>query len=187
MKKLMISFLAGAVLIGTGLGITFLELSDWSASDYPAYLDTAESRLYETEEPVIMNEQEKIDTINISLNTMYRNEFRKIDMVEVVKDPSYKDSVKIEIMYKGNEPDIYTYTYETSSEPVDYGTADSEEAETRLEGHIVVYTDQYDSIAEYKQVIQAMFNEKTIYRNMNNCLIESVTVRTAYPEIIKIR
>ena len=183
MKKLMISFLAGAILIGIGLGVTVLEISDWETARYPEYLETVDSNLYVIEEPVDM---ENLDEVKVYLSTMYRDEFRKRSMITVAEDKSCDESIVLEISYKGQEPDVYTYTYEDYSDNAPVQIDEQDRQNVKFIGHVAIHTSQYNSIADYRTVVQAMFDNKVFYENMDNCLIEGVTVRTAYPDKIKI-
>lgn len=170
MKKLLISFLTGAVLIGIGSGVMAMEVSDWD------YADTRTSLL---NEPKSEKEEEfavnfnAYDTIDIYV-PFSSDEFRSQNITTVEKDEAYTNTVLIKVVYKGEEPRYDLYNF-------DFGDSDSNNY------RINVYSEGIDSFKELKSFAKEMFETKTFYRNYTDYSIMSIVIKTAYPEKITVK
>ena len=168
MKKLLVSLLAGAILIGVGLGVTALEISVWDTRRYPEYLEKETVQTVETEENI---NPQNYDKINVYVSGSY-NGFRNNKKMEIVEDKTFADTVKISIEYKGKVPYVHYYEYSQGGE--------DGESISRLE-YIVSPTYNY-SLKEIREIAEDMFKNKIFYTDNSATLIEKVTVHTAYPD-----
>ncbi len=168
-KKLLVSFLAGALLIGTGIGVTVLELSRWDTADYPRYLEKEPVKTEEISEEFDIEDYEKISVYTAGQASRFRNE----KMVEIVEDKTCTDNIVVVVDYKGKLPytDIYSYETTDHSSQQDYLCMD-----------IIVQPDYNYSLSEIRQIVEEMFESKVFYRNNLNTLIEKVTIYTANPD-----
>ena len=167
-KKLLLAFFAGALLIGVGAGITVLEVSRWDTADHPEYL---EKQVVQTVEQVAECDVTEFETINI-YGTGHSNRFREKDLIEIVEDENIKDGFKLVVEYKGKLPymDIY-----------DWDSHDENDVVTKYM-EIVVQPDYNYSLGEIRDMVEEMFETKVFYTGNAATLIEKVTVYTAYPE-----
>ena len=167
-KKLLLAFVAGAMLVGIGAGVTVLEVSRWDTRDHPAYL---EKQAVQTVEEIADYDITEFEKINVyATGRPYR--FRDEKIIEVVEDKNCKDSFKLVIEYKGKLPYYDVYDWNNQDEN---GTVT-----TRLD--VVVQPDYNYSLREIREMAQEMFDTKVFYTGNAASLIEKVTVYTAYPE-----
>lgn len=170
MKKLLISLLIGAVLIGTGVGVTALEISDWQwLNSRPSLTALPVARVNE-EFKIDVN---KYDGVEVYLDYFYtgNNGSFRDEVVKVEKDENYKDRICVEIKYKGEDPFCNFYDYDNTDEG---------------ENTVSLYVDVISrgNFKEYKKIVEEMFENKVFYNHTDVSLIEKITVRTAYPEKI---
>ena len=167
-RKLLLAFVAGAMLVGIGAGVTVLEISRWDTRDHPAYL---EKQAVQTVEEIAEYDVAELETINVyATGRPYR--FRDKDLIEIVEDKTCKDSFRLVIEYKGKLPyyDIHYWENEDENNIVS----------RRME--VVVQPDYNYSLREIREMAQEMFETKVSYTGNAATLIEKVTVYTAYPE-----
>ncbi len=167
-KKLLVSFLAGALLIGAGLGVTVLEASRWDTADYPRYLEKEPVKTEEISKEFDIEDYEKISVYVAGQSGRFRSE----KMVEIVEDETCTDNIVVIVDYKGKLPYTEMYSYET-------GVDDNHQS---LWMDIVIQPDYNYSLSEIRQVAEEMFENKVFYRNNLNTLIEKVTIYTANPD-----
>ena len=167
-RKLLLAFVIGAMLVGLGAGITVLEVSRWDTQDHPAYL---EKQAVQSVEEIAEYDVAEFETINVyATGRPYR--FRDNDLIEIVEDKTCKDSFRLVIEYKGKLPyyDIHYWENEDENNIVN----------RRME--VVVQPDYNYSLREIREMAQEMFETKVFYTGNAATLIEKVTVYTAYPE-----
>ncbi|MBR4035995.1 MAG: hypothetical protein IKJ05_04595 [Oscillospiraceae bacterium] len=167
-KNMLISLLAGSVMLGVGLAVTALEVSVWDTAPYPQYL---EEMTVETQEFVKDISPEESEKINIYISTR-TNGFRNDKLIEIVEDARYTDTIGIQVDYKGERPYVNVYDYNS-----DY---DEDTVSQWLD--IVVHPDYNYSLREIRQVAEDMFENKIFYTDNITTLVEKVTVYTATPE-----
>ena len=61
-RKLLLAFVIGAMLVGLGAGITVLEVSRWDTQDHPAYL---EKQAVQSVEEIAEYDVAEFETINV--------------------------------------------------------------------------------------------------------------------------
>lgn len=167
-KNMLISLLAGSVILGTGLAVTALEVSEWDTASYPQYLEEMSVETHEMDKDISPEELEKIN-IYVSTRT---DSFRNDKLVEIVEDTRYTDTIGIKVDYKGTQPYVNVYEYDT----------DYNEGSVSQWLDIVVHPDYNYSLREIRQVAEDMFENKIFYTDNINTLVEKVTVYTATPE-----
>ncbi len=167
-RKLLLAFVLGALLVGIGAGVTVLEVSRWDTRDHPAYL---EKQAVQTVEQVAEYDVSEFENINVyATGRPYR--FRDNDLVEIVEDKTFKDSFKLVIEYKGKLPYYDIYGWDNQDENgVETSCLD-----------VVVQPDFNYSLGEIRKMAEEMFETKVFYTGNAATLIEKVTVYTAYPE-----
>lgn len=169
MKKPLIAFILGAVLFGVGTGIFLLELGDWSIKYDRRDLAGMPQQVYRTDADIDLSDARQMN-IDISGNTGYIQEYVH---TEIIEDPEYTESVKVEITYCGGEP--YAYWY-------DYYNTDND----RTYYNYIIRSDNYTSFSQIKSTVQEMFRQKTFFQDFSNSLIKNVKITTAYPDKINI-
>ena len=168
MKKLLISLLAGSVILGVGIGVTALEVSMWDTADHPAYL---ENKTVQTEEIVEKVDVTRLGEVNVYVSGL-SNGFRNDGLIEIVEDETCSEKIVVKIDYKGSEPytSIYDFDYE------------DENGEMYRNMDIVVHPDYNYSLRQIREVAEEMFENKVFYTSNVSTLVEKVTVYTATPE-----
>lgn len=73
-KNMLISLVAGAVVLGVGLGITALEISRWDTAQYPAYLDKEPVKTLEMTNETDVTEFESINVYISGMPNSFRSE-----------------------------------------------------------------------------------------------------------------
>lgn len=166
MKKLIFSLIAGAVFIGVGIGVLFMELTEFTMADYLPYI-----------------EQEKLETFTFSDSSIFENDNEKarVDIYlgeyfedngkcEIVEDKSV-DGVSVTISYRGEKPH-FTFNENWFDDGND----------TQVYS-LHSYTETYMP----KDILDAakyMFQNKVIVKDMSNCYVEKVVIKTNHPELI---
>lgn len=168
-KKLLVSFLAGALLIGTGIGVTVLELSRWDTADYPRHLENEPVKTEEISKELDVEDYEKISVYVTGQSDRFRNEKK----VEIVEDKTCTDSFVVVVDYKGKMPYSHIYSYENS---------DRNSRQNYWYMDIIVQPDYNYSLSEIRQIAEEMFDSKVFYTDNLNTLIEKVTIYTAKPD-----
>ena len=170
MKKLLLSIFAGAVVLGIGLGVTALEISEWDMAHYPAYLDVKPMTTCEFTQEINV---QQLDKARLYAYRTFSGDERN---VEIVADDTLTDSFIVKVEYRGEKPQVDNHSW-----------ADYDENDMVKEHIEVTVSPQYSmSFKDIKQALQEMFETKIFYRELTNTLIEKVTVYTAYPEKFEI-
>lgn len=171
-KNMLISLVAGAVVLGVGLGITALEISRWDTAQYPAYLDKEPVKTWEMTNETDVSE---FESINVYISGM-PNSFRSEKLIEIVEDKNCKDNFVVKIDYKGKEPFTDVYDFEDTNE--------KGEKFRRMDVHI--WPDYNYTLREIRQLADRMFESKVFYTGNTATVIEKVTVYTATPDRFKV-
>lgn len=171
MKKLLIAFLAGAMLIGVGLGVTALEVSEWDVVHHPYYLEKEELQTYTVVEEINPADFSKIDCY---VSHAVRQSTTTYEIIEIIEDAAYTDTIKFEIDYRGQAPESYCWSYENTDE--------DGRVEYTLE--YMVQPGYNQSLKVVREMVEQMFRDKIFYTDNATTLIEAVRVYTATPEKI---
>lgn len=159
MKKTVIALLSGIVLLGLGIGITTVEMMSWDIKDSVM--------------PFIGNgDKEYSFRINgapeqtTHMSVYVENQYGDYDLVTVEYDRRCTDHMEVTVKYSGKEPRCNGRLND------DYG-------------HISIYTTTYESMREIRDVVKKSFEEKVYYRSYATCHVDSIVIKTAYPEQLK--
>ena len=172
MKKLMAAFLAGALLIGVGLGITALEISRWDVVQHPYHLEKEELKTCIIEEEINTDD---FETIECYVSQSMTSSAQSYKIIEVIEDTACTDTMKVEVDYCGREPGSYFWSYEGQDE-----------------NGGKIYTLQYvvqpgynNSLKAVREMVEQMFRDKIFYTENAATLIEAVRIYTAAPDKIQ--
>ena len=171
-KNMLISLVAGAVVLGVGLGITALEISRWDTAQYPAYLDKEPVK---TQEFANETDVTEFESINVYISGM-PNSFRSEKLIEIVEDKNCKDNFVVKIDYKGKEPFTDAYDFEDTNE----------KGEKFKRMDVLIRPDYNYTLREIRQLADRMFEDKVFYTGNTATVIEKVTVYTATPDRFKV-
>lgn len=171
MKKLLIAFLAGAMLIGVGLGVTALEVSEWDVVQHPYYLEKEELQTYTVVEEINPADFKEIDCY---VSHAVRQSTTAYEIIEIIEDAGYTDTIKFEIDYRGQTPENYCWSYD--------GTDENGKEVYTLE--YVIQPGYNQSLKVVRNMVEQMFKDKIFYIDNAGTLIEAVRVYTATPEKI---
>lgn len=178
MRKLLISFLVGAVLIGVGCGVMFIEAGQFTYVDYRQQLINRDSK---TDSEFVAHDFEKDGKAVIHF---YNNELQGHPTeIKIIMDSSIKDGYNIEYSYKGETPIVrinnYPSYYEDSSEQ-------KNKKKKETEYHLNFYQDEMTPYS-FLSAMEYMFENKVFSNNIENFIVESVTIKTAQPNMITIQ
>lgn len=165
MKRMMAAFFFGCSIIGFGIGITMMELKDWKTSGYRDHLLTLPLETFEEEIPIFPNSD--VDYYEIDLS-YYCDDITGPEK-NVVYDKNYTNTILISANYRGIEPEIFQSGW---GEGADGST------------YMLFWVDinSFSQAGQIYDLAKTMFENKTFYSE--SCLIESITVYTAYPDKI---
>ncbi|MEG2191848.1 MAG: hypothetical protein RRX95_01020 [Oscillospiraceae bacterium] len=169
MKKMLIAFLIGAILIGTGAGVMAIELSDWDYNSVRESLLSMPVTTVEGEYDVDFGTSPVIDIFTDYYS--YRSSFAD-GVVKVEKDSKYKESILVQVEYRGEEPYI------------NFSRVHSQDEEEKNSYFIYVDNESPHSIKQAMGVAKEMFENKVFYGEGAMSKIESIVIKTAYPEKI---
>ncbi len=173
MKKLMAAFLAGAILIGVGAGVTALEISEWDVVEHPYYLEKEQLKTHCIEEEFDMD---NFSTIECYVSHAMRESLHSYDIIEIIEDSTCTDVTKIEVDYRGEQPESYWWDYGT-----DEVTADDSADNERIMQYII-QPGYNRSLRVVRKMVEQMFQDKVFYVDNASTLIEKVRIYTATPE-----
>ncbi len=160
--KMISVFFAGCILIGIGIGITFVELKDWNVVD---------------ENPDLLNMPQETFTQELAFTTerptdirvnWYRHNFT-YENISVEERSDCTDNIKIEITYRGIRPGV---------------SASSNGNESTMY-HLWIFEDGTDILHDY-DIVKSMFENKLIYKWNNITHIDKIVLYTAKPENLKL-
>ncbi|MBR2503289.1 MAG: hypothetical protein IKB62_04100 [Oscillospiraceae bacterium] len=172
MKKFIFSLIAGAVFIGVGIGVFFMEITEFTITDYLPYIMEDKIDTFTFEDPNIFTES-KGETVQIHV---YLGEyFKRSGKVEIVESPG-TEGVEISVDYHGTKPRFQFW--------------DNGYNEKNGETYINSYSfDCYQNHYLPKDIMEAlkyMCQNKVIVENFDTYCVEKITVKTAQPELIEV-
>ena len=174
MKKVLISFLVGSILIGIGLGVTVMEISNWDfVYDNPM---VSNQPVKTTDEDFYMDLENQYVNATLYVHTYGTRNVK--DKIEVIKDSSLEDTIEVEVQYRGKEPRLYFY--ESGSHYNDAGTL-------LEQSYTLTVSDGSFSFKDIKELIGYAFENKVAFSTSAFHEIEKITVKTGNPEQLKIK
>ncbi|MBR5305537.1 MAG: hypothetical protein IKU47_01300 [Oscillospiraceae bacterium] len=166
MKKFIISLIIGAVLIGVGAGVFFMEIAEFSSTEYFSYIKEDKIDTFTFEDNGIFKAS---DGEQVEINVYLGDYFQKYGKYEIVHSPA-TEGVEISIDYRGAKPRFEFY---------DYGVEDKNLYSLHC----------YQSSVMPKEILDAaryIFSNKVIVQSGDMYIVEKVTIKTGNPELVKI-
>ncbi|MBE6887080.1 MAG: hypothetical protein E7484_01520 [Ruminococcaceae bacterium] len=167
MKKLILSLIFGAVFIGAGVGVLFMELTEFTTAEYLPYVKQEKIETFTFTDSNIFGESENEKArINIYLGKYFEDSGK----FEIVEDKTV-DGVSITVSYRGKKPRFYfsEHWYDEANQAQVY--------------QLDCYTETYMP----KDILDAakyMFSHKVVVTEPANYLVENVVIKTNHPELI---
>lgn len=167
MKKLIISLITGAVLIGIGIGIMMLEITEYSMSDtYPFVSGQPVQTFSFTDNEVFENAGDR----EVQVYAYLGEYFDDLGKYEVIEDKDV-EGIEVIIQYRGTKPDFNFHSYGYDHR-----------------GYVYEYSlSAYSRDIMPKDILEAaeyMCQNKTIVRYQDMFYAEKVTIKTNHPELI---
>lgn len=172
MKKFIFSLIAGAVFIGVGIGMFFMEITEFTITDCLPYIVEDKIDTFTFEDTNIFTESkgEKVQ-IHVYLGEY----FKRNGNVEIVESPSV-EGVEISIDYHGTKPRFNFW--------------DSGYEEKNGEKYITsYYLDCYQNHYLPKDIMEAlkyMCQNKVIVENFDTYCVEKLTIKSSDPDLLEI-
>lgn len=167
MKKLIISLIFGAVFIGAGVGVLFMELTEFTTAEYLPYIKQEKLETFTFTDNNIFTETEAEKAkINIYLGEYFEDNGK----CEIVEDKTV-EGVSITVSYRGQKPRFY------------FGENWYDEDNNTQLYQLDCYTETYMP----KEILDAakyMFQHKVLITEPANYLVEKVEIKTSHPELI---
>lgn len=167
MKKLIISLIFGAVFIGAGVGVLFMELTEFTTAEYLPYIKQEKLETFTFTDNNIFTETEvEKAKINIYLGEYFEDNGK----CEIVEDKTV-EGVSITVSYRGQKPRFY------------FGEHWYDEGDNTQVYQLDCYTETYMP----KEILDAakyMFQHKVLITEPTNYLVEKVEIKTSHPELI---
>ncbi|MBQ9845960.1 MAG: hypothetical protein IJO54_07775 [Oscillospiraceae bacterium] len=172
MKKFIFSLIAGAIFIGVGVGVLFMEITEFTFADYLPYIKEDKIDTFTFEDPDVFTESKgKPVTIYVYLGEYFKNNGK----VEVVESPA-TEGVEITVDYHGTKPRFQFW---------DNGY-DESHGETYISSYQLDCYQNHYLPRDIMQALQYMFQNKVIVENFDTFCVEKLTVKTANPELLEI-
>lgn len=168
MKKFIFSLIAGAVLIGVGAGVLFMEIADFTMVDYLPYVLEEKPKTFTFEDNTIFAEN---PDKNISINIYLGDYFRYNGSCQIVEDKSV-DGVEFYVKYYGQKP-YFSFSDQWY-----------EESDTTRYYHFYAYHETYLP-KDLLEAAKYMFQEKVFVTEPDNFYVSELIIRTNHPELIK--
>ena len=170
MKKFIISLIIGAVLIGSGIGVTLMEIAQFSTTDYLTYINSDSIETFTFNDQSIFDESEGNP---VSINVYLGEYFRQNHNVQIIESPAV-EGVEISIDYRGIKPrfEFWNHTYSSA-----------ESGKTVYQYSLNCYHD----ILMPKDILQAakyVCQNKIIPQDFSLYKVEKVIIKTANPQLI---
>ena len=169
MKKLILSLIIGAIFIGAGIGVLFVEMAEFTSTDYLPYVQQTKTEKFVFDDTDIFS---GTDSHNVVVNLQLDEYFRTNGSYKVVEDKSVQ-GISMEIEYHGKKP---TFRFHNNWYDKDNNT-----------NWYTLYC--YADTVLPKDIIDAakyMFGNKVIVTSPSNYYIEKVVIKTNHPELITI-
>lgn len=165
MKKFIISLIAGAVLIGIGVGVLFMEIAEFSSTEYFAFIMEDKIDTFTFEDDGIF----KTDGQQVEIDIYLGEYFKKYGKYEIVESPA-TEGVEISIDYRGAKP-LFQFRDYSGNEDIVYSL------------HC------YQSTLMPKEILDAakyICQNKVIVENADMYIVEKVTIKTSNPHLVKV-
>ncbi len=166
MKKLIASLIAGAIIIGVGVGVFFMEIAEFSSTDYFAYIKEDKINTFTFEDDNVFTESNNKEVV---INVYLGEYFRQYGEYKIIDSPS-TEGVEISIDYRGSRP-LFNFSDYSGSNNTTYSL------------HC------YQSTLMPKEILDAVkyiCQNKVIVRNSDMFIVENVTIKTSSPHLLKI-
>ena len=165
MKKLLISLIVGAVFIGAGIGVTFMELAEFTTAEYLPYVKQEKAETFTFTDSEIFDNSERAK-VDIYLGEYFENNGKS----EIVEDKTV-DGVSITVTYRGEKPRFRFYEnwYDENDKAKFY----------TLHCYIETYMPK-----DILDAAKYMFEHKVIITEPTNYIVEKVVIKTNHPELI---
>ena len=172
MKKLMMIIFSSAAMIGTGIGITMLELRDWKSSEIRTDLldKPVHTAVYERTVDLTA-----VDLLEIESKYTQGYFSRYQPETEVIYDKTQTGQVTVEIQYRGHQPSVGQSIY----------WYNEESAEEKVIHQLWIDINNYNDFVSVYDMAKSMFENQTYYTNGECTYVEKITLYTAYPDKIK--
>ncbi|MBE6894429.1 MAG: hypothetical protein E7483_02325 [Ruminococcaceae bacterium] len=171
MKKLIFSLVTGSVLIGIGIGVMMMEITEYSMSDTYPFVKNTSLQEFSFEDSKVFEEAGENRTVNIY---GYLGEyFQEQGKFEVVEDKTV-DGIEVIIQYRGTKPRFNFHGYAYDYRGYEYEYSLSAYSENIMPKQIL-------DAAEY------MCSNKTIVKYQDMFYVEKVTVKTSQPQLIELK
>lgn len=168
MKKLILSLIAGAVFIGIGAGVLFLELSEFTMTDYLPYIQTEKRDSFSFSDSEIFG---KDNSTEAEIDLYLGNYFYDSGKVKLVEDETV-EGVDVKIIYRGEKPHFY------------FHNSWYNEDENRSSYRLSCFAENYMP----KDILDAakyVFENKVLVKDFSNFRVEEIIITTSHPELIK--
>ena len=165
MKKLLISLILGAVFIGTGVGVLFMEIAEFTTAEYLPYVKQEKAETFTFTDSEIFDNSERAK-IDIHLGEYFENNGKS----EIVEDKTV-DGVSITVTYRGEKPrfSFYENWYDENRKAQVY----------TLDCYIETYMPK-----DILDAAKYMFEHKVVVTEPTNYIVEKVVIKTNHPELI---
>lgn len=172
MKKFIISLIAGAVLIGAGIGVLFVEVAEFTVADCLPYIaeDKIDTFTFEDNEVFVRS---KGNPVKID---MYLGEYFMANGNVLVVEDAEVDGVEITIDYHGNKPKFSFYD-------ASYGEIYGEEY---VAGYTLYSYQNHYLPKDIMDALKYMCQNKVLVENFDTYCIEKVVIKTSSPNLIEI-
>ena len=167
MKKFIFSLIVGAIFIGAGIGVLFMEISEFTCSDYLPYITQQKAETFVFEDENIFSDN---DGKTVEIDIYLDNYFQENGKCRIIEDSSV-EGVVFELKYLGQKPRFrFSQNHYIDPEKVSY--------------NLYAYHETYLP----KDLLEAsryMFTEKVFVRYPDNFYVSEVIIRTNHPDLIK--
>ena len=172
MKKLIISVITGAILIGIGICVTVFEVAQFDVSETLPYIKSSKNEVYTLKEDENIFKNNKEIYLNYYLGS-YFSDYGKI----TVQEDKNIEGIQIDIIYSGKKANFYLDSYYHEHAAEVYDEDSFTELYIRRAG--VSFTPK-----EALEIAQYIFKNKTFIEHAEPYYVKEVIVRTANPQLI---
>ena len=168
MKKLILSLVIGAVLIGVGAGVLFAEIAEFSRVDYLPYIENKKTETITfNDKDIFADYPDGTKEIDI-----YLGEFFDEKGECIVKEDKTVEGVEVEIHYRGEKPN-YGFYHTWTNEDGSYSSY-----------HLFCSMNDFMP-KDVMEAAEYIFKNKVIAEDMNNFIVEKVVIKTSRPHLIR--
>ncbi len=166
MKKFIFSLIVGAIFIGAGIGVLFMEISEFTYADYLPYVTQQKTQSFTFEDDSIFKDN---DGKTVEIDIYFDNYFQENGKCNVIEDNSV-EGVKVEVKYHGQKP-RFRFDQNHYIDPA------------KSSYNLYAYHETYLP----KDLLDAgryMFTEKVFVKHIDNFYISEVIIKTNHPDLI---